>query len=164
MCRAHKSHREWGMTLSDKKWVALSLLVLTACGASPSDNANTSASVAATSTAIVKDLKSQASPQVNPTSDPLQVDLAFLATGNWMPNGMPCGTATGNFWQFSADKTYAAPGTYGVFKLLDGGTKLQVKFDDEMSGKGTETLSIKREGEKLIIDGGKFHRCKNTNR
>jgi hypothetical protein len=54
--------------------------------------------------------------------------------------------------------------TFGIFKLLDEGSKLQVKFDDEMSGKGTETLSIKRDEDNLIINGIEYHRCKDTRR
>jgi hypothetical protein len=33
-----------------------------------------------------------------------------------------------------------------------------------MSGKGTETLAIKRDEDNLIINGIEYHRCKDTRR
>jgi hypothetical protein len=142
---------------------ALSFLALSACEAPETDAGDANAPTAvANSTPTPQVVRTEKPASSDTSSNPAQVDMALLIKGIWMSKGTSCGTETDNFWSFSSDKLYSAPGSFGVFKLLDEGSKLQVKFDDEMSGKGTETLSIKRDEDNLIIDGIEYHRCKDT--
>ena len=144
---------------------ALSFLALSACEAPETDAGDPNApSAVANSTPTTQVVRTEKPASSDTSSNPAQVDMALLTKGIWLPEGMSCGTPTGDFWSFSSDELYSAPGSFGVFKLLDEGSKLQVKFDDEMSGKGSETLSIKRDEDNLIINGIEYHRCKDTRR
>ena len=146
------------MPLTKRALFGLSFLALSACEA-PETNAGD-----ANSTPTTQVVRTEKPASSDTSSNPTQVNMALLTKGIWFPEGMSCGTPTGDFWSFSSDELYSAPGSFGVFKLLDEGSKLQVKFDDEMSGKGSETLSIKRDEDNLIIDGNEYHRCKDTRR
>lgn len=152
------------MPFTKRALFGLSFLALSACEA-PETNAGDAN--ATPTTQVVRTEKPASS---DSSSNPTQVDMAFLIKGIWFPEGMLCETPTDNFWSFSSDKLYSAPGSYGVFKLLDGGSKLKVEFDiyndaeEEVIGQGADTLSIKRDEDNLIINGIEYHRCKDTRR
>ena len=153
------------MPFTKRSLFALSFLALSACEAPETDAGDASApSAVANSTPTTQVVRTEKPASSDTSSNPTQVDMALLTKGIWFPEGVSCGTPTGDFWSFSSDELYSAPGSFGIFKLLDEGSKLQVKFEDEMSGKGTETLSIKRDEDNLIINGIEYHRCKDTRR
>ena len=158
------------MPLTKRALFGLSFLALSACEAPETNAGDANApSAVANSTPTTQVVRTQKPPSSDTSSNPTQVDIAFLIKGIWFPEGMLCGNETDNFWSFSSDKLYYAPGSYGVFKLLDGGSKLKVEFDfyndgEEVIGQGTETLSIKRDEDNLIINGSEYHRCKDTRR
>ena len=153
------------MPLTKRALFGLSFLALSACEAPETNAGDANApSAVANSTPTTQVVRTEKPANSETSSNPTQVNMALLTKGIWFPEGMSCGTPTGDFWSFSSDELYSAPGSFGVFKLLDEGSKLQVKFDNEMSGKGSETLSIKRDEDNLIIDGNEYHRCKDTRR
>ena len=153
------------MPFTKRALFGLLFLALAACEAPETDAGDANApSAVANSTPTTQVVRTEKPVSSDTSSNPAQVDMAFLIKGIWMSKGTSCGTETDNFWSFSSDELYSAPGSFGVFKLLDEGSKLQVKFDNEMSGKGSETLSIKRDEDNLIIDGNEYHRCKDTRR
>ena len=157
------------MPFTKRALFGLSFLALSACEAPETDAGDANAPTAvANSTPTPQVVRTEKPASSDTSSNPAQVDMALLIKGIWMSKGTSCGTETDNFWSFSSDKLYSAPGSYGVFKLLDGGSKLKVEFDiyndagEEVIGQGTETLSIKRDEDNLIIDGIEYHRCKDT--
>jgi hypothetical protein len=153
------------MPFTKRALFGLSFLALAACEAPETSAGDANApSAVANSTPTPQVVRTEKPAGSDTSSNPTQVDMALLTKGIWFPEGVSCGTPTGDFWSFSSDELYSAPGSFGIFKLLDEGSKLQVKFDDEMSGKGTETLSIKRDEDNLIINGIEYHRCKDTRR